>query len=86
MMMSPESFVLTHKKDSYETLLKVRDELIKKIRAFEKKQISLEEWMVKPSPDTVYQCNLEYFGKLCEYISERYNQEFINGNDEDDQF
>ena len=83
MMISSEIFVLSHKKDSYETLLKVRDNLIKEIRAYEKKQVSLDEWMIKPSPETIYQCNLEYLGKLCEYISERYNQEFINGEEDE---
>ena len=84
MMMSPESFVFSHRKDSYEELLKVRDELIDDIRTFEKKQISPEVWMTKPSPEVIYQCNLEYLGKLCEYISERFNREFVNGEDDDE--
>lgn len=30
----------------------------------------------------MYQCNLEYLGKLCELISEKYNKEYIWGEEE----
>lgn len=39
--------------------------------------------MIHPSPEVVYQCNLEYLGKLCELIAEKYNQEYVWGETDD---
>lgn len=83
MMISPESFVSAHLTDSYEELIKERDMLIDEIRDFETNPKSEDEWMTDPSPEVIYQCNLEYLAKLCEYMAAKYNQETINGGDED---
>ncbi len=75
MMISPEMFIEEYKNKSYAELLPIRDELLEEIRAFENRTYNSEMNMVHPSPEVVYQCNLEYMGKLCELIAEKYNSE-----------
>lgn len=81
MMISPECFIMKYENKSYRELIKVRDKLIREIRHFEKcgDEIS-EEIICYPSPETVYRCNLEYLPKLCELISKKYNERYIQNN------
>ena len=76
MMESPQSFIEEQKDKSYEELLKVRDELIVDILYFEKhyEEQMQDELCICPSPDLVYQFNLEYLGELCKLISEKFNE------------
>ena len=76
MMISPEEFIEEYKNKSYAELLPIRDELLEEIRAFENHTYDPEMDMFHPSPEVIYQCNLEYMGKLCELISKKYNQKF----------
>ena len=78
MMVSPEGFIIKYIDKSYSELLPLRDELIREIHYFEKYESDQLEEIVCPSPEVVYQCNLEYLAKLCELIAQKYNQEFIN--------
>lgn len=48
------------------------DKLIRSIRRFEKNPPSKKEYLIDPSPDVVYQCQLEYLAKICELISIRF--------------
>ena len=79
MMVSPESFIKEYENMSYSELLPVRDELIEAVRAFEEHAYDPEEELVHPSPEVRYQCNLEYLGRLCGLIAEKYNQEYVWG-------
>ena len=83
MMISPEMFVELHKDKKYNELLPVRDELIEAVRAFENKTYDPKMESIHPSPDVIYQMDLEYLGKLCELISEKYNKEYVWGEEED---
>ncbi len=77
-MISPEAFIEFECKDkSYKELLKIREELLKSIHDFENSDISQEAMLICPSPDVVYQMNLEYLGELCKLISETYNREVV---------
>ncbi len=69
-MISPEAFVENFKDMPYEELLPMRDELIDDIRDFEKNAEGQAE--VCPSPSTMYQVRLEYLGKICGLIADRY--------------
>ena len=82
MMISPPVFLDEHRNDPYEKLLRVRDALIREIRAFERKKTPADQWMICPSPEVVYQMNLQYLSVLCNYIVERYNSEFVNRDDD----
>ena len=78
MMISPEGFIEEYRDKSYIELIQVRDELIEEIKTFEAGKDGTDEgWIISSSPEVRYQCNLQYLGKLCELISEKYNQEFV---------
>ena len=84
MMISPEGFVEIHKDKTYKELLPIRDDLIADIKDFEANFENRKESDMCPSPEVRYQCDLEYLGKLCELISEKYNREYVWGEDEDE--
>ena len=78
-MMAPQSYVDDLEGESYEKIIKERDKLIREIRHFEKHReeiMNSEEAYICPSPDVVYQMNLEYLGALCMLISKKFNEEF----------
>lgn len=80
MMISLESYMESLEDKSYEGLIRERDALIKKIREFEKNKDRWgDECMVHPSPDVVYQCNLQYLARLCELIAKTYNCVYVQG-------
>lgn len=83
MMISPEGYMEELREKSYRDLLSIREELLDEIRAFESRSYDPELDMIKPSPEVIYQMNLEYLGKLCELISEKYNKEYVQGEPED---
>lgn len=80
MMISPDWFVEELKDKSYKELLSIRDKLIRQIRSFEKHTYDPKLDTICPSPDVVYQCNLQYLSKLCDLIAEKYNSEIVWGN------
>lgn len=87
MMISPDYYIMMHKNDSFEELIKERKSLQRKIASLEKiifvKENVLEEPMVMPGPDVQYQMGLQYLSKLCEFICDKYNKEVVHGEDED---
>ena len=77
-MLSPGAFIeFECKGKSYKELLEMRNELLEAIYAFENVSISPEARMIAPSPEAIYQMNLEYLGELCKLIAETYNQEVV---------
>lgn len=85
MMISPQSFINECKDKKYAQLIQIREGLLADIRYFEKhKDEADEELIICPSPEVVYQMNLKYLGKVCELISDKYNDEFIWKNEEVD--
>ena len=86
MIISPEIFAEMQREKKYKELLEVRDELLRSVKSFEedlfKGNIELFH-VIEPDPELVYQFNMEYLGKVCELISEKYNEEFIWGEGED---
>lgn len=86
MMLSPGNFIHEYKDADYPELMKVRDRLVKDILEFEKKEMagdrSGEEWEYCPSPEVVYQMNLEYLSALCKLMQEKYNTEYVWGDKE----
>lgn len=67
-----------HESDSFEELIKERKSLQREIAHLEKivfdEKRENEEWMYKPSPDVMYQVNLDYLSALCKFMSEKYNK------------
>ena len=87
MMISPQGYIEEHKNDTFEELIKEREELIDAIKHLEKLVFSddrmSEEWMIHPGPDVLYQMSLEYLAELCNFMSEKYNREIVWGDDEE---
>lgn len=72
-MINPKGYEEMLEDKTYCNLLKVRDSLIIKIRKFEKDKKRLDDkGRVHPSPESSYQMNLQYLGKICEKIAEVY--------------
>lgn len=79
MLTAPQSFVDELEDESYEKLIKERDKLIREIRYYEKHReqiMSSEEAQICPSPDVIYQWNLDALGFLCIAISRKFNEEY----------
>lgn len=88
MMISSQGYIEEHKNDTFEELIKEREELIGAIKHLEKLVFSddrmSEEWMIHPGPDVQYQMNLEYLSELCNFMSEKYNREIVWGDDDEE--
>ncbi len=81
MMVSSENFIADLKNKSYKELLEIRDDLNRELVNFENTNIPQSEYQISPSPDVVYQCNLEYLSRLCLLIAEKFRSE-MRGNNE----
>lgn len=57
---------------------------MKDIQAFENHSYDSELIMMRPSPEVVYQCKFEYLGELCKLIADKYNQEYVWGDTEEE--
>ena len=83
MMISPQMFIDEVKEYPYDKLIKERNRLVKSLRDFEKSYFagdkSGDEWHWCPSPDVIYQCELEYLSALCEFMKEKFNRDYIWG-------
>lgn len=78
-MMAPQNYVDDLEGESYEKMIKERDKLIREIRHFEKHRdeiMNSEEAYICPSPDVVYQWNIDALALLCMSISRKFNEEF----------
>ena len=81
MMIDPSTYIEGRKNDSFEQLIKTRDELIESIKDLEKIVYEKEKmgpaWGIHPGPDVKYQIYLEYLSELCKLIKEKYNTEIV---------
>lgn len=82
MMISPELYVEEMKDKDYKELIEEKDDLVDEIRAFEHGELPAHFYFMDPSPEVRYQMNLEYLGKLCDYMTERFRDEYICGGKE----
>ena len=84
MMISPKSYVEKLKGADYKTLIKERDQLIEEIVMFEKKEMrgdrSGDELRINPSPNVIYQVDLQYLAELCSFMHDKYNEEYVWGD------
>lgn len=78
MLSSPDLFVEEHKNDSYEELVKLKNELIGKINDFERKHSSSENILMSPSPETFYRWNLAVLEKIIPLLDEAFERDYVN--------
>lgn len=77
MMMSPDSFLKEYEKADYFELLKLKNELVQSIAAFENDcEMKNDGWKISPGPDVQYQWNLEVLGKVAGMLQEAFNREY----------
>ena len=82
MMISPNAFANEHQGDSYEELLKLREELLIQIRDYEESdKSSLANIGSFPTPEVKYMMNLQYVARLCNMIAKKYNSTFAMGEE-----
>ena len=81
MMISPETFVEQYRDSTYEELLEVRQQLLEGIYYYEEGTDENDK-MILPSPETRYLLNLEYLGKLCELIVQKYREKYVTLDEE----
>lgn len=84
MMVSPDMYIQDLESYDYDTLIEERGKLIADIVEYETKEKSGDragdEWMMHPSPEVIYQMNLEYLSKLCLIMKERYSEDYVWGD------
>ncbi len=71
MMIDPASFREAFKKATINEIIKERDKIIREIRRYEKGKIPEDDYMMDPSPETVYKMNNLYLANLCNLIYEK---------------
>ncbi|MBQ8472558.1 MAG: hypothetical protein IJ501_03545 [Bacilli bacterium] len=82
MMISPDLYRDEKQTKTYEELIKEKDKLVKYIRDFEINKIPMDDYLMNPSPEVLYKCNLEYLSELCILIKEKFNKKLWEGYDE----
>ena len=76
-MISPQGYVSEQKGKSYDELIRERVRLLEMICRFEQLGDKSEIFQMSPSPEVIYQCNLQYLAELSSYMTDRYNLEFV---------
>ena len=71
MMIDLASFREAFKKATINEIIKERDKIIREIRRYEKGKIPEDDYMMDPSPETVYMMNNLYLAELCNLIYEK---------------
>lgn len=75
-MIGPKTYIESLKDKSYQELLKEKTELNEEIEKFENNKSELpRNYHLSPSPEVVYQCNLEYMAELCNLIAKKYRKD-----------
>lgn len=82
-MISPEYYQDTIKDYNLDELIKERESLLQEIRRFEGNEISLEERMISPFPEVIYQCNNEYLIQVIKLINQKFNLSLYDEEDEE---
>lgn len=72
-MISPEQFAEMHKGKWQGELIKIHEDLIKQIHAFENAEIENTGWDTHPSPSTIYEMNHLYLAEISKLIFESFD-------------
>ena len=76
MLSSPDLFIEEHQNDSYEELVKLKNELISEIDEFERRDNNTDDVIISPSPETYYQWNLSVLEKIIHLLQEAYRRKY----------
>ncbi len=89
MMLGPEGYINRIKDCSYEELIEERKKIISSLDEYEKLVFSEDRsdpaWDYHPNPAVKYQVSLEYLSELCKFMKEKFNNEIVWGEDEEEE-
>ena len=71
MMIDTEVYREKIKDYSFKQLLQERKQLIEELKRYENNEITEQEMLMKPSPETIYKMNKEYLIELMDLIYEK---------------
>lgn len=71
MMINPKTFRDSFENATISEIIKERNQIIMEIRRYENGKIPEDDYMMDPSPETVYMMNNLYLAELCNLIYEK---------------
>ena len=71
MILSPEAFKSTNENKTLEECYQIRREIMEELLRYEYNEVPGTEYLIMPSPATIYNMNNLYLMKICELIEEK---------------
>ena len=71
MMISPETFKDMNKDKTLEECYQIRKEIMEELLRYDYSEVPGTEYLISPSPETIYVMNNLYLMKICELIEEK---------------
>lgn len=71
MMLSPEAFKAVNESKTLEECYQIRKEIMEELLRYEYKEVPGTEYLIVPTPETIYNMNNLYLMKICELIEEK---------------
>ena len=71
MMLSPEAFKAEYESKTLEECYQIRKEIMEELLRYEYNEVPGNEYLILPSPETIYNMNNLYLIKICELIEEK---------------
>ena len=74
MMLSPEAFKSANENKTLEECYQIRREIMEELLRYEYTEVSGTEYLIIPSPETIYNMNNTYLLKISEIIEEKLDE------------
>ena len=84
MMLSPEAFKSTNENKTLEECYQIRRKIMEELLRYEYNEVPGTEYLIMPSPATIYNMNNLYLMKICELIEEKVEVIEDDQNEESD--
>lgn len=84
MMLSPEVFRTANESKTLEECYQIRREIMEELLKYEYNEVPGTEYLIMPSPETIYNINNLYLMKICELIEEKLEVIEDDQNEESD--
>lgn len=84
MMLSPEAFKTANESKTLEECYQIRREIMEELLKYEYNEVPGTEYLIMPSPETIYNMNNLYLMKICELIEEKLEVIEDDQNEESD--
>ena len=74
MMLSPEAFKSANENKTLEECYQIRRGIMEELLRYEYNEVSGTEYLIIPSPETIYNMNNTYLMKISEIIEEKLDE------------